>query len=288
MALKDNAVLVAAQGFVFTADPGTAAPTPSELAAIDPETFGAEVQTLTVLGDGGTFTVSDGTDTSAALPYNATVSQVQSAVEGLGTIGAGNTKISGTDLATGLDIAFVGSLQGASLPELVVDDQNLTGTSAGGDVTEKTPSNGWLNIGHTSRNDMPEFGFDGGDTEIKGTWQKKRLREIATGDPVADYVTIHLEQWDKDSLELYYGEDAAGTPGVFGVNGEFVPLEKALLVIIVDGDVKLGFYAAKASIKREDAIDLPVDDFGSLPVKATFLNLGTHRLYDWINEELFA
>lgn len=146
----------------------------------------------------------------------------------------------------------------------------------------------WAQVGHTSRDDMPEFGFTGGDTTVKGTWQKKRLREIATGDPVADFVKITLEQFDSASLALYYGADAAATPGVFGVDGNFTPVEAALLVIIVDGDVVLGFYSAKASIKRDDSINLPVDDFAGLPIKATFLDHPGFRLYDWINEDLFG
>lgn len=191
MALNDNAVITAAVGYVFTATPGTAAPTPSELDALDLETF------------------------------------------------------------SGLDPA-------------------------------------WEQIGHTSREDLPEFGFDGGEYELKGTWQKKRLRQVQSGDVPADYVTLKLEQWDKDSLELYFGADVAATDGVFGVDGRFVPLEKALLIVIVDGSVRIAFYAPKASITRDDSIELPLDDFAALPVKATFLDMSGHRLYDWISDELLG
>ena len=61
-----------------------------------------------------------------------------------------------------------------------------------------TPST-WTVLGHTSRNDMPEFGFDGGDSEVKGTWQKKKLKEVTTEDPV-DYLTIYLQQFDEAAL----------------------------------------------------------------------------------------
>lgn len=146
----------------------------------------------------------------------------------------------------------------------------------------------WEQVGHTSRDDMPEFGFEGGDKEVKGTWQKKRLREIATGDPVADSVTIKLEQFDATSLELYYGEDAGAVDGEFAVSGSFNPVEKALLIIIEDGDVRLGFYAPKASIGRDDSIDMPVDDFTGFPVKATFLDLAGNPLYKWISRALLS
>ncbi|ASR77128.1 major tail protein [Mycobacterium phage MyraDee] len=191
MALNDDAVITAAVGYLFTAPPGTAAPTPQELDALNLETFA-------------------------------------------------------------------------------------------------TLAPAWEQIGHTSRDDMPEFGYDGGETEVRGTWQKKRLREVESGDPVADSVTVVLEQFDLGSLELYYGENASTVNGEFGVDGNFKPVERAFLVIIVDGETRIGFYAAKASIKRDDSIDLPVDGFAGLPVKATFLDMAGQLLYKWISKALLT
>ena len=89
---------------------------------------------------------------------------------------------------------------------------------------------GWKSVGHTSRGTLPEFGFDGGDTEIKGSWQKKKLREIQTSDQV-DFLTVVLHQFDNDALSLYYGDNASTTPGVFGVSSGNVHQEKAGLVV---------------------------------------------------------
>lgn len=150
-----------------------------------------------------------------------------------------------------------------------------------------TPS-GWDSIGHTSRGDMPEFGFEGGDTEVKGSWQKKKLREVTTEDTV-DYLTLFLQQFDEDAFNLYYGENASATPGVFGVSASGnKQSEKAFLIVIEDGDVRIGFHVSKASVKRDDAIQLPSDDFASLPIKATFLQHEDELLFSWINEDLFG
>ena len=154
------------------------------------------------------------------------------------------------------------------------------------DTSLWTPT-GWKSTGHTSRGDMPEFGFEGGDSEVKGSWQKKKLREVTTEDPV-DYLTIFLQQLDEDSMNLYYGENASTTEGIFGVAAQGnEPAERAFLIVIEDGDVRLGFHAHKASVKREDAIQLPVDDFASLPIKATFLQHNNELLFSWINEDLY-
>lgn len=144
---------------------------------------------------------------------------------------------------------------------------------------------GWQSVGHTSRGTLPEFGFEDGDYDIKGSWQKKKLREIQGDDPV-DYMTVVLHQFDEDALSLYYGENASLTVGIFGVDS-VAPVEKAGLVVIEDGDLRLGFHFHKASVKRDESIELPVDDLASLPVRFTFLNHNSEHLFSWINEDLF-
>ena len=147
----------------------------------------------------------------------------------------------------------------------------------------------WVNVGHTSRGDLPEFGYDGGDLEVRGTWQNESLREIET-EPVQDYLTFKLHQFDNGALELYYGKDGlATTTGVFGVpGGSTVPVEKALFILIIDGTNKVGFHAHKASFRRDDAIEMATDEFAALPVKATFLKHNSEVKFSWINKDLFV
>ncbi|AFN37634.1 major tail protein [Mycobacterium phage ElTiger69] len=275
MAQNDAAVLTAAVGYAFIANPGTPAPTPEELATLDPETFGSKVVTIS-----GTPTAEFDLGIEDAviedIPSTANAAVLQVAIEEV--FGEGAVLVSGTSLTAGLDITFIGPYQGV--------DVDVASTDTNVSVTTKTNINGWSPVGHTSENDMPEFGYEGGDTEVRNTWQKKKLREIQTEEPI-DYLTMFLHQFDTQSFELYYGKNAANTPGVFGVDGITKPVEKALLVIIVDGDEQVGFYAAKASIKRDDAIQLPNDDFAALPVRATFLKMAGRRLFDWISKKLF-
>jgi hypothetical protein len=143
----------------------------------------------------------------------------------------------------------------------------------------------WTSVGHTSRGTLPEFGFEGGDSEVKGSWQKKKLREINPDDPI-DFLTIVLHQFDEDALSLYYGPNASTTPGVFGVDTSQVN-EKAVFVVIEDGDLRLGHHAHKSSVKRDDAIDLPIDDLAALPVRFTYLDYESELPFSWINEDLF-
>lgn len=335
MAQNDRAVVTAAVGYVYIAEPGTARPSPAQLKQIDAEAFGAqshtvktdtaptsgsfklsvgdvaplqqtaEVGTLEGEVDAGAVTLpaeevkstsksktakaapveGKAVEVTADIAFDAAAGDVQAALEALPSVGAGNVKVSGAGLADpGFTVAFVGSLHGKELP-LTVDGANLVGGTATAAVA--SAPNGWSNIGHTSREDLPEFGFDGGDTEVRGTWQNESLREVVT-DPIADYLTMALHQFDVETFELYYGKDAAKQPGVFGVSGSTpTPVEKALFIIIVDGDVKVGFYSPKASLRRDDSIQLAVDEFAALPVRATFLKHGSSCKFEWINEDLF-
>lgn len=185
MAFNDDAVFTAATGHIYTAPVGTAAPTPAELAAFDPDTFGT----------------------------------------------------------TNLD---------------------------------------WETLGHTSEEELPEFGFEGGEKETRGTWQKKNLREVSTDTPV-DYVTMRAQQFDSETLALYYGDNASTTDGVFGVDSSDVkPVERAFLLVLVDGDNKIGFTSHKASIRRDESIALSTDAFASLPLRATFIKETGENLFQWI------
>ncbi len=145
----------------------------------------------------------------------------------------------------------------------------------------------WENIGHTARDELPVFGFEGGETETRGSWQNAVLREVVT-EAASDYVTFNLLQFDDTALGLYYGAENPSTdPGVFAVaDAPSGTVNKALLIVIVDGDVNVAFHAPKVSIRREDSLELAVDDFAYMPLRATFVkNDGSPYLFAWISED---
>jgi hypothetical protein len=147
---------------------------------------------------------------------------------------------------------------------------------------------GWSHIGHTAREELPEFGFDGGEAETRGTWQNEAVKQVIT-EALVDYVTFNLHQFDDQALSIYYGQaNAAGA-----VEGEFIVsgaptagVEKSLCMVMVDGDAAIGFYARKASLLREGAVTLAVDEFSALPLRATFLKDGSNPLYRWISLDM--
>lgn len=91
-----------------------------------------EISKLTITGGptGGTFTMSYAAQTTAAIPYNASPAEVQSALEALSTIGAGNVRCYGGDLPGGsIYIEWVGDLGATNITPPTTTD-SLTGGSS--------------------------------------------------------------------------------------------------------------------------------------------------------------
>lgn len=144
----------------------------------------------------------------------------------------------------------------------------------------------WISLGHTARDELPVFGFDGGDTEVKGTWQNAALREVVT-EVSSDYVTFNAHQFDETVLGLYYSTATGGTTeGVFEVqSAPITPTESAILIVIIDGTTNIAMWAPKVAIRREDAMELSIDEFAYMPLRATFLKNSTDPLLAWVSTD---
>jgi PKD repeat protein len=88
-----------------------------------------EQQTVRVNGaTGGTFTLSFGGQTTAPIPYNATLDQVDAALEALSTIGANDLQTSGGPANTGnVNVFFRRALQQSNQAQLTGNGAALTG-----------------------------------------------------------------------------------------------------------------------------------------------------------------
>ena len=137
---------------------------------------------------------------------------------------------------------------------------------------------GWTQLGHTSRDDLPVFGFDGGDTETRGTWQNATFKRVVT-EVAADFVTFNALQLDEQILSFYYGEQNPGSVvGKFDVNNA-----ATAGIVIVDGNTHVGFHASKVTMGREDSIELAVDEFAAVPLRADILKSGSNPLFSWLS-----
>lgn len=101
----------------------------------------SEVQTVTISGGptGGTFVLDFNGQPTTDLAFNATAASVQTALQALSTIGAGNATVTGS--AGGpYTITFAGTLANTNVPQLVAVSNLTGGTSPG--VAVSTPTGG--------------------------------------------------------------------------------------------------------------------------------------------------
>lgn len=105
----------------------------------------AAVLTLATSGTvtGGTFTLTYSTQTTAAIPWNATAAQVQAALEALSNIAPGDVFVTGGPFpAAPMTITFGGTLLGAQT--MTGTFTGLTGTTPGGTVTVTTAGTAYV------------------------------------------------------------------------------------------------------------------------------------------------
>ncbi|MFF2808640.1 hypothetical protein ACFVT2_15985 [Streptomyces sp. NPDC058000] len=136
------------------------------------------------------------------------------------------------------------------------------------------PGSGWENVGHTKLDALPEFGRDGDDPEIKGSWQNAKLR--ATTPDVTYSITFQSIQATALTYQLYFGAGPAAVQADkwFRIPATPTPQTKALLVVLVDGTSYLPLYHPRVSLLGSDAVGMSSDDFVFFPIKGTFLGSG--------------
>lgn len=92
----------------------------------------SEIKRLTITGapTGGTFTLTYDGQTTTAIAYNASAAAVQSALEALSTIGAGNVACSGTALpSSAITLTFQGALANIDVSSITSTSSLTGGTS---------------------------------------------------------------------------------------------------------------------------------------------------------------
>jgi hypothetical protein len=155
-------------------------------------------------------------------------------------------------------------------------------------VSAGTVPSGWTNIGHTSLADILAPGQDGGDSEVKGSWQNASLRTVITSTAVDYFVIKSLQLKDNTVLSLYYGGGDATVTNEFGVPDSPAATELATCIVMVDGTDPTCIYMPKASWLRDDSMEFDPTEFTTAPLRVTALKYNTNKRIYWINDALGA
>jgi hypothetical protein len=147
---------------------------------------------------------------------------------------------------------------------------------------------GWTDLGHTDIDEILTFEQEGGETEVKRSWQNTALRETVTETAVDYFVAKSLQLIDNTILSYYYGGGDATVADEFSLPDSATATEKAVTVVFIDGSTVVGFYCPKVSIRREAGIELAFDDFTKVPLRFTVLQASGAKRGKWLHASLGA
>lgn len=152
-------------------------------------------------------------------------------------------------------------------------------------VTSDTEITGFSLIGYTSSDTLPTFDVDGGDTTAYSTWEADSVKTAT--EAITDTVVVNVSTIDGVTLPLFYGGGTV-VDGAFTLPDSPTAQSRALLVIFIDPDVNVGFYAYKAQAIRNDAIGMGTDQLTELPIGFTLVKDGTNPKGVWISPAIEA
>jgi len=157
-----------------------------------------EVQTISLSATptAGTWTLTfDGQTTTPAMAFNVTAAQVQSALEGLSTIGTGNVMVFGA--MPNFTVFFTGALAGADVPMLIPNTTTLTAANTTANLVEAIKGGSTLATGLGN----VTLGDEGGSDVI-------RYGALAAGNQIPDTATVTVAS--SGLLDLAGKSDAVG------------------------------------------------------------------------------
>ena len=135
-------------------------------------------------------------------------------------------------------------------------------------------------LGHTSTDDLPAWDGDGGDTEVKGSWERQKLREVAK-DVEVNWFAVKALQFDNEIMSLASGGGDASRPEQFWAPTRKKFPELGALIVYIDsvGGV-IGELVPRCSVRKDDNIEHATDEFSAIPLRFTQLtpmnNLAEH------------
>lgn len=113
---------------------------------------------------------------------------------------------------------------------------------------------GWIDLGHTSLEDIMPTSAEGGETDSLGTLQDINAYTNISARKLK--YTVKLHEWSETSLKLAYGANSTYQDGVITPAEKPVPSTGSWCAVFVDGDKQLVFFAKNVDAIGESAPEL--------------------------------
>jgi hypothetical protein len=128
---------------------------------------------------------------------------------------------------------------------------------------------GWDNIGHTSKDNPPEFTRDGGEPNLQSSWLQDGVAAIYG--PTTWKLSFKPIQLTREIFDLGFGGVINGADGSYIVPNSTTGMDRALFLLCTDGSGSLGFYMPNTSTTLEEAPKLDIEKFIEVPLTSSIL-----------------
>ncbi|WP_215523917.1 phage tail tube protein [Varibaculum prostatecancerukia] len=134
----------------------------------------------------------------------------------------------------------------------------------------------WNLLGGTSKENMPAFDKDGGDATQLGIWEEDAV--YTTYEATSMSVTLNAVRIDKETFELAFPggvwDEATGSYKINGIGS----VEKALAIVMFDGQKCAAFYMPRVSLSVGDMPELDNENFLEAQISGQILTDQTQHL----------
>ena len=160
----------------------------------------------------------------------------------------------------------------------------LTDAPAYKSMTPDMPGTGWTSLGHTSKDNAVALSKDGGDVTQFDSWWTAAIAVIYGANSWK--INVNALQIDAGVLDLAFN-GTVDTDGGYIVPAAVEAVDKALFVLAIQGDKRMGLYLPKVSITLGDAPSFDPTKLFEIPLTAAVL-ADENTLMKWYHPGLEA
>lgn len=152
-------------------------------------------------------------------------------------------------------------------------------------MTPDTPGEGWTCLGHTSKDNSVALSKSGGDVTSFDSWWTSALAVIYGSNTWN--ITVGALQIDTGTLDLAFNGTLDPEDGGYIVPAAVEAVDKALFVLAMQGNKRMGLYLPKVSITLGDAPTFDPTKLFEVPLSAAVL-ADENTLMKWYHPGLEA
>lgn len=152
-------------------------------------------------------------------------------------------------------------------------------------ITPYAPGTGWSSLGHTSVENNVSLSKDGGEATFYDSWWEAAI--AVTKSPTNWSVTVGALELSKDNFDLAFsGElETKSITGGYLVPSDIKAVSKAMFVLAVQGEKRMGLYLPSVSISLGDAPAFDREALFELPLAASILSYEGNSM-EWFHPSL--